>query len=171
MEMTAKLQEQRGEFLFITAVKLLAAAILLSAGMEVFHVYHTLGVVREKTNEAVLAVAAVNVAEFYGGAREADGFARHPEDSGTFAYSIATDDVVDQLIQSLNATDRKDDDTIVVGSSFNVSALSTRYVNATGGNLNFQSNLTATVPLKIGGMLLPAVTKRMEVKTSYAPKF
>jgi len=73
--MTEKLREQRGEILLDSALKLLIWAIVLSAGVEIFHVYHTLGLVREKTNEAVLAVAAVNVAEFYGGAREADGFA------------------------------------------------------------------------------------------------
>lgn len=168
--MTEKIKEQRGEFLLSTAVKLLIGVIFLSAGVEVFHVYHTLGIVREKTNEAVLAVAAVNVSEFYGGAREADGFARHPED-GAFTYNITTDDVVDTLVQSLNATDLSEDNTITVGKSFSVASLHTQYVNSVGGDLNFQTNLTATVPLKIGGMLLPAVTKQMEVKTSYAPKF
>lgn len=168
--MTEKLKEQRGEFLLSTAVKLLIGAMLLSAGVEVFHVYHTLGIVREKTNEAVLAVAAVNVPEFYGGAREGDGFARHPED-GAFTYNITTDDVVDQLVQSMNATNLSEDDTITVGKSFSVASLHTRYVNSVGGDLNFQTTLTATVPLELGGILLPAVTKDMEVKTSYAPKF
>jgi len=60
--MTEKLREQRGEILLDSALKLLIWAIVLSAGVEIFHVYHTLGLVREKTNEAVLAVAAVNVA-------------------------------------------------------------------------------------------------------------
>ncbi|WP_352415538.1 hypothetical protein [Oscillibacter ruminantium] len=169
--MTEKLREQRGELLLDSALKLLIWAIVLSAGVEIFHVYHTLGLVREKTNEAVLAVAAVNVAEFYGGAREADGFARHPEDGGTFGFSIATDDVVDQLVQSLHTTDLSVDDTITVGKSFSVTSLQTRYTNYSAGNLNFQSTLTVTVPLELGGLLLPAVTKQMEVKTSYAPKF
>ncbi|MEA4993935.1 MAG: hypothetical protein VB060_08925 [Oscillibacter sp.] len=168
--MRNKLREQRGEFLLSTAMKLLAGAMLLSAAVEVYHVYHTLGVVKEKANEAVLAVAAVNVSEFYGGAREGDGFARHPED-GSFAYSIATDDVVDMLVQSLNATGLDEDDTITVGKSFSVASIRTQYMNYSGGNLNFQTNMTVTVPLELGGVLLPAVTKQMEVKTSYAPKF
>ena len=125
---------------------------------------------REKTNEAVLAVAAVNVPEFYGGAREGDGFARHPED-GYFAFNVTTDDVVDRLVQSLDATNLSEDDTITVGESFSVASLRTQYVNYSGGNLNFQTTLTATVPLELGGILFPAVTKNMEVKTSYAPKF
>ena len=168
--MMEKLKEQSGQFLLSTAVKLLIGAILLSAGVEVFHVYHTLNVVRDKTNEAVLAVAAVNVPEFYGGAREADGFARHPED-GYFVFNITTDDVVDQLVQSLDATGLSDDDTITVGKSFSVTSLRTQYINYSGGDLNFETTLTATVPLELGGILLPAVTKRMEVRTSYAPKF
>jgi hypothetical protein len=168
--MTEKLKEQRGEFLLKTAVELLIGAIVLSAGVEVFHVYHTLGIVREKTNEAVLAVAAVNVPEFYGGAREGDGFARHTEDGG-FAFNITTDDVVDQLVQSLGATDLSEDDTITVGKSFSVTSLHTQYVNCSDGDLNFETTLTATVPLELGGLLLPAVTKNMEVRTSYAPKF
>ncbi len=168
--MISKLREQRGEFLLSTAVKLLAWAMLLSAAVEVYHIYHTLGVVKEKTREAVLAVAAVNVAEFYGGAREGDGFARHPED-GSFAYSIATDDVVDMLVQSLNATDLSEDDTITVGAAFSVASIHTQYINYSGGNLNFQTSMTVTVPLELGGVLLPAVTKEMEVKAYYAPKF
>ena len=168
--MMEKLKEQSGQFLLSTAVKLLIGAIVLSAGVEVFHVYHTLGIVREKTNEAVLAVAAVNVPEFYGGAREGDGFPRHPED-GHFAFNITTDDVVDTLVQSLDATDLSEDDTITVGKSFSIASLQTQYVNSAGGDLNFQTTLTATVPLELGGLLLPAVTKNMEVRTSYAPKF
>lgn len=168
--MKNKLREQRGEFLLSTAMRLLAGAMLLSAAVEVYHVYHTLGVVKEKANEAVLAVAAVNIAEFYGGAREGDGFARHPED-GSFVYSITTDDVVDMLVQSLNATGLDEDDTITVGESFSVASIRTQYMNYSGGNLNFQTNMTVTVPLELGGVLLPAVTKEMEVKTSYAPKF
>lgn len=170
MEMINTLREECGEFLLSTAIKLLAGAMLLSAAVEVYHVYHVLGVVKEKANEAVLAVAAVNVPEFYGGAREGDGFARHPED-GSFAFSIATDDVVDVLVQSLNATDLSENDTITVGESFSVASIRTQYINYSGGSLNFQTNMTVTVPLELGGVLLPAVTKRMEVKTSYAPKF
>ncbi len=41
--MTEKLREQRGELLLDSALKLLIWAIVLSAGVEIFHVYHTLG--------------------------------------------------------------------------------------------------------------------------------
>lgn len=164
------MRENSGQFLFKSALRLLGGAIILSASISIYHVYHSLGVVREKTNEAVLAVATVNVPEFYGGARESDGFARHPED-GYFGFSIATDDVVDRLVQSLKATDLSTDDTITVGDSFTVQSINTQYVNYSSGNLNFRTTLTVTVPLSAGGILLPAVTKRMEVGTSYDPKF
>lgn len=164
------LRSSCGEFLLGTAVKLLAAAIVVCAGMEVYHVYHVMDTVRSTVSEAVLAVAAVNAPEFYGGAREGDGFARHPED-GAFASCVSTDDVVDQMVRMLGVTDLTADDTMTVGDSFSVRNVQTHYVNSDGAVLNFHTTLTVSVPLSVGGILLPAITKNMEVRTSYAPKF
>lgn len=164
------LRSRCGQFLLGTAIKLLAAAIVVGAGVEVYHVYHVMDTVRTTTSEAVLAVAAANVSEFYGGAREADGFARHPED-GAFASYVSTDDVVDQLMRMLGVTDLAADDTMTVGRSFSVRNVQTQYVNFDGTNLHFRTTLTVSVPLSMGGILLPSITKNMEVMTSYAPKF
>ena len=164
------LRDKGGQFLLGTAVKLLAAAIVVGAGVEVYHVYHVMDTVRTAASEAVLAVAATNVSEFYGGAREGDGFARHPED-GVFASYISTDDVVDQMVRMLGVTDLAADDTMTVGRSFSVRNVRAQYVNFDGTNLHFRTTLTVSVPLSMGGILLPDITSNMEVMTSYAPKF
>lgn len=170
MEVSAKLKDCSGDFLLRSAITVTIAALTLSAAIAVYHVYHVIGAVRDKTNEAVLSVAAANVSEFYGGARDSDGFARHRED-GRFAESITTDAVVDQLAQSLGATDVSDDDTITVGTAYTVSGTNTRYFNSSGTNLNFLTRLTVTVPLSVGGLIPASITKTIEVSTSYDPKF
>ena len=165
-----EMNDTSGEFALKGAVVLVAFAIVLSAALSIFHVYHVIGAVREKTDEAVLAAAANNVAEFYGGARESDGFARHPED-GRFACNLSADDVADNLAQSLGATDRTEDNRITVGDSYVVSSLNPQYVNYDGTNLHFDTTLTVTVPLSAGGLALSDITKTIEVKSSYDPRF
>lgn len=169
MEIGAKLKDCKGDFLLKSAITVVIAALALGAAITVYHVYHVVGAVRDKVNEAVLAVASVNVPEFYGGARDSDGFARHHED-GSFTDTITTDAVVDQLAQSLGATDLADDDTITVGD-YSVGGIDTQYFNSSGSILNFRTTLTVTVPLSLGGLTLSSITKTMEVNTSYAPKF
>ena len=127
-----------------------------------------MGNVREKVNESVLAVAAVNVAEFYGGARESDGFARHPVEGG-FAYVIDTVDVMTTLALALGATARSDS-SITVGESFTISNLSTQYVNNSGSILRFRTTLTVTVPLDLGNISAP-IERTMVVNSSYDTKF
>ena len=168
MEIARKLQEQRGEFVVHGAFKLLIGALLLSVGLSIFHVYHVMGSVREKVNESVLAVAAVNVAEFYGGARESDGFARHPVDDG-FAYSIDTEDVISTLATELGATAHSEN-SLTVGESFTISNLSTQYVNNSGSILRFRTTLTVTVPLDLGNVSAP-IERTMVVNSSYDTKF
>ena len=73
----------------------------------VFTALSASGAVRDNVNEAVPAVAADHIAEFYGGAREADGFARHPED-GAFNFNINTGDVQDKPAQAADATNAPD---------------------------------------------------------------
>lgn len=169
MEIINKLREQRGDFAVRWAGVLLGACFLLSVMLSVWHVYYVLGRVRETVNESVLAVAAVNVAEFYGGAREADGYARHPE-GVSFAFSIDTDDVIDTLSRSVGATQISADGTITVGSSYVITDILTRYENTVGSVLNFKTTITVIVPLDLGNIVIP-IEKTTEVRSSYDTKF
>lgn len=164
----AKLNEQRGEFVFRNAIGLLIGAMLLSVGLSIFSVYHIINGVREKTNESVLAVASVNVAEFYGGARESDGFARHYFRDQVTCF-IDTEDVMTTLASAVNAT-YFTDTSITVGTSYKLTDISTRFVNYSGGYLNFETTLTVTVPLDLGNVNVP-ISKRITVRSSYDAKF
>lgn len=53
-----KLQEQRGEMAPQMAIILMVAVMLLSVALQVHHVYAVLDLTINKTNEAVLSVAA-----------------------------------------------------------------------------------------------------------------
>ena len=162
------LKSTQGTFVVRASVGLLCAALLFSAGLSIFHVYHVFGRVRETINESVLAVAAANVAEFYGGSRESDGYARHPYNGG-FAHNISSD-VVDTLARSVGAADIGHDGTITVGDSYTITNISTQYVNSVGSILNFTTTVTVVVPLEVGGIEIP-ITKTMEVRSSYDTKF
>lgn len=164
----SKLREQRGEFSVRFSVGLLIGLLVFSVGFSVWHVYYVLDRVRETVNESVLAVAADNVAEFYGGGRESDGYARHPFNGG-FAYNIQ-DDIIDTLATSVGATAIGADDSIIVGSSYTIKNISTQYVNSSGSILNFITTVTVVVPLDLGNVEIP-ITKTMRVKSSYDTKF
>ncbi len=167
------LRGRKGEFTFAAAVRLMAAALLVAAMMAVYHVYYTIGAVREKVNESVTAVAAANVAEFYGGARESDGHARH-YDSGSFASVVTTDDVLDTLSRSVGASGYGAAGEIVVRDSYTISGLSTSYVNGSLSGattaLNFKTKLTVTVPIRFAGINVP-IQKTITVRSSYDPKY
>lgn len=169
MEIGSLLRDRRGEVFFSSAVKIMLAALVLAVLMSIFHVYYTIGAVREKVNESVLAVASANIAEFYGGAREGDGFARHYE-GGTYASAVSSDDVLETLSQSVGASTVDDAGEITVRSSYSISMLQTSFVNSTGNVLNFKTTLTVTVPLKLAGITVP-ISKDILVRSSYDPKF
>lgn len=119
-------------------------------------------------DEAVLAVAAYNVAEFYGGAREMSGQARHAMGGNQFASSVFSGDVIDQLNRSLGG---ELSGNRIQKDSWSVENLQTSYVNSEGGNLNFRTSLTVKVPFKIGSLPPVMIERRMEVASSYAPRF
>lgn len=169
MEIAYALRSDRGEFTVSTAIKLIIAAMLFAVLMSIFHIYYVIGSVREKVNESVLAVAAANVAEFYGGARESDGFARHV-DGMAFISTISTDDVVDTLARSCGATAVGSAGTIIVGDSYRLSQVATEFVNVSGAVLNFKTTLTVIVPLKIGTASFP-INRTIVVRSSYDPRF
>ncbi len=169
----AHFDSQKGEFTVSTAARIMIIALLTAAMMSVYHVYAAIGNVREKVAESVTAVAAANVAEFYGGARESDGNARHYE-SGTFASLISTDDVMDTLSRSVGASDYGASGELIVRDSYTISNLSTVYVNGnTSGAadaLNFRTTLTVTVPIRFAG-INTSVKKTIVVRSTYDPKY
>lgn len=164
-----EVKRNSGEFALKGAVKLLLFMMLLSAALTIYHVYHAIGAVREDVNEAVLAVASSNVAEFYGGAREADGYARHPAE-GAFAASVSSEDVLDKLRASTGAEETSDE-TLMKEGSFTIRDLHTSFINFDGTDLNFTTTLTVEVPLMAGGLALSSIQKNLEVNSSYAPRF
>lgn len=169
MEIARFIRNERGEFTFSAAFRLLALALLGAVMLEVMHVYFTIGSVREKVNESVLAVASANVAEFYGGARESDGYARHVV-GNSFASAVNTDNVIDTLARDCGATSVDESGHIVVRDSYELQGINTRYVNSTGAVLNFNTKLTVIVPFKVFGTVFP-ISKGIEVKSSYDPRF
>jgi len=43
--------------------------------------------------------------------------------------------------------------------------------NNDGGKLNFTTTMTLKIPLSVGGGILPPIQQRVEVHTTYEPKF
>lgn len=163
-----EIRNNAGEFVLKQAIGLLIFVMVLSSTLAIYHVYYVIGTVREKTNEAVLAVASSNVAEFYGGARESDGYARHPED-GAFSFSISTEDVLDNLLSSTGAVETGDG--TLKRESFSIRNLNTDFINYDGKDLHFTTTLRVEVPLVGGGFALTSIQKNLEVESCYAPKF
>lgn len=159
-------QRKAGTITVRTAIVLIFVIILVAVGVSIFHLYHTFGKVREKTNESVLAVAALHVHEFYGGAREGDGYARHPE-MGSFTASISSADVQQTLCSALGG---EMSGNRILTKSFSITDLTTVYMNAAGGKLHFTTSLTVTATLRIFSGH-KQITKDMVVRSTYEPKF
>lgn len=169
MEVKRLLQDRRGEVALSLSIIMLLALLFLAGLLQVHHVYVTIDQVKSKTNASVLAVAAANVPEVYGGARESVGTALHYADTG-WASTVSTAAVLDALRTSLGATMAPDWSKLET-ASYSVSDLNTRYVNEENGNLNFITRLKLTIPLSIGQPLIPPITTILEVRTTYEPKF
>lgn len=168
MEIAEKFREERGEASLHLAVILLVGMLLFAAAMQVHHVYAVLDMAAEKTNEAVLAVAASNVPEVYRGVRESDGTARR-YNAGAWGHTVSTDAVLEALGASLGAVPHGDG--LLIEGSFQINRLRTTYINMDGGNLNFTTTMEVVIPLTLGGGGLPAIHSSLEVKTTYEPKF
>lgn len=105
------LKDRRGEVSIHLALIMLTGLLLLAAALEVLHVYFVCNAVLEKTNEAVLAAAASNVADFYVGARESDGNARqYVNDYWASAVSV---EEVEAALQGALGAERTEDGTLV----------------------------------------------------------
>lgn len=163
-----KLAERKGESGLHMAIVCVTGVMLIALGLATLHVFAVCSYTRSKVDEAVLAVAAYNVAEFYGGAREMSGQARHAMGGNQFASSVFSGDVIDQLNRSL---DGELSGNRIQKDSWSVENLQTSYVNSEGGNLNFRTSLTVKVPFQIGSLPPVMIERRMEVASSYAPRF
>lgn len=166
--MKKKLCETSGESGLHMGIVCIVGVLLIAAALSVIHVFAVCSYTRSKVDEAVLAVAAYNVAEFYGGARELSGQARHPLGGNQFASTISSDDVIEQLSKSIGGEVTGN---TITKESWSIVNLSTRYVNYEGGQLNFRTQLTVRIPFQIGNLPPITLEKHMEVASSYAPKF
>lgn len=160
-----KLRCQRGDMALRLGALAVVFAFVLFTVMQIARFYFVLDGVQEKTNEAVLAVAAINVPEFYGGAREGEGQARHPLGDGGFESLVSTDDVLAQMATTVGA-EMTEENVLLKQGNFAIEDLSVQYVNQSGGNLNFKTTLTVQIFFSFGNF-----KKHMNVYTSYAPKF
>lgn len=164
----AKLLEHRGEIAPQGAVILLISVILLTVALQVNYVYATVDQVKEKTNTAVLAVAASNVGAVYEGVREGEGAAR--QFSGiTWSRIVSTDAVKESMMTALNAT--ASGSTLTRANGVRLDNIHVAVSNNDGGKLNFTTTMTVIIPLSIGGGVLPPIQQRVEVNTTYEPKF
>lgn len=163
-----KLKDRSGNVALHTGFIVLGGAILLMMALQVHQLYATINNVIDRTNEAVLSAAAANVAGVYGGVRESSGTARKKVSGGWASY-ITTSDVRDKLATALGARESGAD--LVRAGAYRITDLDTKFVNAEGSKLNFTSTLTLEFPMLLAGDVLPPLRFRLEVRTTYEPKF
>lgn len=154
-----KLREERGEIGLRLAILLLVSVLLFLLVFNIRAAYQVTDMVIDKTNEAVLAQAALNGHKTTSGVREGAAVDR---------YSTVTADGVLSLLQkdlggTLNGS------SLLREGSFLISNLSTHFVNAEGDNLHFTTTFELTIYL-LGGDSL-SVTRRLEVKSTYEARF
>lgn len=163
--MIQKLQDKRGEIALRLGLLFLVATFLFVIVFDIRHAFQAIDTVKDRTNEAVLAVAAINGPRALGGLRDGEATVRNYNGSA-WERIVTTEDVVATLGRSLNAT--------VSGNSltregYHIDNITTTYVNSDGGNLHFVTNMDITIFL-LGGENL-AIDAHMEVKSTYEAKF
>lgn len=131
-----------------------------------FH-YQVIDQVMDRTNEAVLAVAAVNGPRALSGVREADGLVRN-YDGANWNRVVTTNEVLYALGISLGAY-ADGPQSLIRDGSYRIDHLVTSYVNSDGGVLHFVTTMDLTISL-LGGDSL-TVTRPLEVRTTYEAKF
>ena len=166
----AKLKNKHGEIALKLGILLVVLTLVIFLAMQVWRIYFAFDSAKEKTNQAVLAVAAYNVAEFYGGAREGDGQARHPLGGGNFDSVVSTEDVIAQLAVMLNA-EVIDNTTLHKEGNYRIEHLNVQYLNSVNGNLNFKTTFTLAIQFSFSGEQLDGIVSEVEVRTTYEPKF
>lgn len=161
-----KLREQRGAIALRLSIVFLVATLLFVVVFNIRHVYQVTDLVIERTNEAVLAVAAYNAPGSLGGIRDGEAAARR-WDGSDWERIVTSEDVWYTLARSLGAT--SNGLSLVRGDSYRIDNLTTRYVNADGENLRFVTTMDLTIPLMGLGSL--PITRPLEVKTTYEARF
>lgn len=161
-----KLQEQRGEIALELGYGLLFSVLILIVLLNIRHGYQTIDRVSERTNEAVLAVAAANGPRALGGTREGEAVVRKYNGS-SWERLVTSAEVQDALQKSLGAS--RVGESLVREGSFRIDNLTTVCSNADGGKLNFVTTLQITLYLMGGDRM--AISLPLEVKTTYEAKF
>ncbi len=161
-----KLRDQRGEVGLRASVGLLVAVLLFLVVFNIRHAFQVIDLVKDKTNEAVLAVAAVNGPTAAGGVREGAAVSRSYT-GAAWSRVVISDGVLDALQRNLGG--EISGQSLIRAGSFQIDNLTTAYVNSDGSNLHFRTTLDLTIYL-LGGENL-AVTRRLEVATTYEAKF
>jgi len=162
-----KLRDQSGEISLKLPLILLVGVILLVIVLNARHAFQCLARVQDGTNEAVLAVAALNGPAADAGVREGNAVVRRYTGAG-WARAVSSGDVLAALQQTMGGT-------VTGGSlfkegSFRIDDLVTTFVNVDGGYLHFKTTLKLTIFL-MGGSGLAVSSIPLEVFTTYEPKF
>lgn len=161
-----RLREQRGEISLRLGLTLLVAVLIFLVVFNIRHAYQVTDMVIDKTNEAVLAIAAFNGPTAAGGIREGAAVVRN-YNGAVWRRIVTNDGVLTSLQQSVGGT--VSGGTLLRAGSFRIDNLVTTFVNADGDDLHFVTNLDLTIYL-LGGDTL-SVTRHLEVKTTYEAKF
>lgn len=161
-----KLGEKRGEIALRLGLILLGAIMLFVLVFNIRHAYQVVDLVRDRTNEAVLSVAAVNGPSASGGVREGEAVSR-TYTGASWQRGVTTDAVLDALQRSLGAD--RSGQSLVRKGSYRIDSLVTYYVNEDGDALHFTTTMRLTIFLMGGDAL--KVDKTLEVKTKYEAKF
>lgn len=162
-----KLQEQQGEISLRLCLIFLVAVLIFLVVLNVRHAYQVIDVVIDRTNEAVLAVAAYNGPGSAGGVREGEALAR--KYTGTdWQRAVTTSAVLDALHGSLGGV--VSGNSLIKEGNYRIDNLTTSYVNQDGGQLHFTTNMDISITLLLWDGTLE-VGRHLEVNTTYEPKF
>lgn len=166
--MINKLKSRSGEITVKHAIQVVSFSMVFATLLVCLSSYFTLEGIREKVNNAVLAVAAINIPEAYGGIREGDGQARTASATGFSSY-VYSDDVFYTLAASLNASVPMGS-TSILKDNYTIYNFATSYVNAIDG-LNFTTTFDIDLTYSLFNATLPPITIHMEVHSTYEAKF
>lgn len=169
-----KAKEVRGEFLPKVSFWLIAFSLFLSVMIQLAMVWFTCIAVQQKTDDAVRAACAENVANIYNGVRESDGQARQVAEEGdNWHYIVNTAAVVNVMTKNMGYS-RNGDSLYKYGESNQfVYALHNFYVQQDNpeSGLNFITTFQVEIPLWLGNDMLPPLTLNMRVRSTYDAKF
>lgn len=163
------IKNKRGSVAPSLARMLITLVILLGVALTFAVAFYRISTVKDAANAAICSVCADNVATFYGGSREGNGYAKRASATGDkFTYSISTADVAKML--AANVGGKRTGDTVITAEKFNIKNLTVTYVNRSGNNLNFTASFTIELKAKVlkYEFVFPYQT---EVKASYEQKF